>query len=115
MNKAIEQNDNRLILLSADDNVLVARAPIAAGEIVLLNGMQVRVGAALSMGYKLARCDISQGEKVLKYGAPIGSATMNIKPGDLVHLHNLKSDYTATHSLQSARAQHEADETEGRT
>jgi len=36
---------------------------------------------------------IGPGEKVLKYGCPIGSATEPIQPGQHVHTHNLRSDY----------------------
>ena len=49
---------------------------------------------------------IGAGEKVLKYGAPIGSATCAIAAGEHVHLTNLKSDYTQTHSLDQARVAH---------
>lgn len=97
-----DETDDRLILLSPRDNVFVARAPISAGESILINGHVVQVAASLGMGHKMARSAISPGEKVLKYGAPIGSATAWIGRGEHVHLHNLKSDYTATHSLRTA-------------
>lgn len=98
-----KKTDDRLILLSPKDNVFVVRSPIGDGEDILIDGKTVTVSAPLSLGHKLARLAISPGEKVLKYGAPIGSATAQIRPGDHVHLHNLKSDYTATHSLQAAK------------
>lgn len=99
----IEKTDGRLILLSALDNVFVVRAPIDEGETINLSGVMVAMTQALSMGHKLARSNISPGDKVIKYGAPIGSATAQIRPGDHVHLHNLKSDYTATYALQAAK------------
>ena len=40
------------------------------------------------------------GERVIKYGAPIGRASRAIAPGDHVHLQNLVSDYTATYALE---------------
>lgn len=104
-----EKTDDRLILLSPDDNVLVVRAAIDEGEVLQINGDRVTVVQALSMGHKVARSRISVGEKILKYGAPIGSATAEIRPGDHVHLHNLKSDYTATHSLYAAKEKHRTD------
>ena len=51
-------------------------------------------------GHKIALCDISPGEKIIKYGYPIGIATAAIKEGEWVHTHNMKTglsgilDYT---------------------
>ncbi|MBQ2734043.1 MAG: altronate dehydratase [Clostridia bacterium] len=56
-------------------------------------------------GHKYAVRDIAEGENVVKYGMPIGHATADIKKGEHVHTHNLKTnlsgkaDYTFT-SLQ---------------
>ena len=43
-------------------------------------------------GHKYAVCDIAKGEKVIKYGMPIGHATADIKKGEHVHTHNLKTN-----------------------
>jgi hypothetical protein len=94
--------DRRLLLLHADDNVLVVRAPIAAGESVLIGNQSVTLARAMPLGHKLARRAIAVGEKVRKYGAPIGTATIAIAAGEHVHVHNLASDYTASISLQGA-------------
>lgn len=42
-------------------------------------------------GHKVAIKDIKKGEQVIKYGFPIGLATEEIKQGDAVHTHNLKT------------------------
>ncbi len=42
-------------------------------------------------GQKYALCTIKKGEKVIKYGFPIGVATADIEKGNLVHSHNLVS------------------------
>ena len=42
-------------------------------------------------GHKFALCDIKKGDFVIKYGQVIGRATENIKKGEWVHSHNLKS------------------------
>ncbi|MBE6903461.1 MAG: altronate dehydratase [Ruminococcaceae bacterium] len=53
-------------------------------------------------GHKLALTDIKKGEKIIKYGYPIGCATQDIKEGEWVHSHNMKTalgdiiDYTYT-------------------
>ena len=45
----------------------------------------------LENGHKQALEDIKKGEKVIKYGFPIGFASADIKKGEPVHSHNLKS------------------------
>lgn len=92
--------DPRLLSLNADDNVLIVRQTIDAGENVLIDGTSVRVDACIELGHKLARRPIETGEKIIKYGAPIGSATRSIATGEHVHLANLKSDYTPSYSLE---------------
>jgi hypothetical protein len=47
---------------------------------------------------------ISMGEKVYKCGVPIGSATQEIPRGAHIHLHNLKSDYISTYTLDKDHA-----------
>jgi altronate dehydratase len=94
--------DRRLLLLHADDNVLVTRAPIEAGEMIQIGGTDVTIGRAMPLGHKLARCAIAAGEKVRKYGAPIGTATRAIAVGEHVHVHNISGDYTQSISLQGA-------------
>lgn len=92
-------SDPRLLLLNAADNVLVARGPIGAGEQVLVDGHAVCLDGPLHLGHKLARRAIADGEAVVKYGAPIGYATAAILPGAHVHLHNVRSGYTASVAL----------------
>ena len=96
--------DPRLLLLDERDNVLVVVKLIRAGETVAVAGAKVRVARDLPLGHKLARRAIAAGEKVVKYGAPIGSATAPIAVGAHVHVHNVKSDYTPTYHLDDARA-----------
>ncbi len=47
-------------------------------------------------GHKRALYDIDKGSSVIKYGYPIGVATENIKAGNTVHTHNLKTALTGT-------------------
>ena len=102
--KAEEGSDPRLLLLDDRDNVLVVTARIRAGEVVTITGAPVTMPADVPIGHKLARRAIAAGAKIMKYGAPIGSATAPIAPGDLVHVHNVKSDYTPTYHLEDVRA-----------
>jgi hypothetical protein len=97
-------DDPRLLLLAPDDSVLVVRARIRAGEAYAVGGATFVAEADLALGHKVARRAIATGEKVLKYGAPIGRASAPIARGAHVHTHNLASDYTPTHTLDAARA-----------
>ena len=45
------------------------------------------------------------GDKVIKYGAPIGSMTAAADTGDWVHMHNMKSDYIASHTRSTVTEQ----------
>lgn len=98
--------DRRLLLLAPEDNCLVIANPINAGEIVEIDGEPVRVDVAVGIGHKVARREILQGEKMLKYGAVIGHASVHIAIGQHVHTHNLESDYlrmaTPTSSLHGS-------------
>lgn len=42
-------------------------------------------------GHKVAILDIKKGQSIIKYGNPIGYAIEDIKAGDLVHTHNIKT------------------------
>lgn len=96
--------DPRLLLLGPNDDVLVVRQRVRAGETYVVDGCMVVALEDLGLGHKVARHAIPAGGKVMKYGAPIGVATVDIAPGAHVHVHNLRSDYTPTYTLDSARA-----------
>jgi len=85
--------DSRLLLLDETDNVLGVARPIGAGEAFPIDGHYVRLDRPAGIGFKVARQTIPAGQKVLKYGACIGLATQDIDVGQLVHVHNLKSNY----------------------
>ena len=91
------------IRLSPLDNIVVLVRDVQAGDSIAVDGARLAVREPLGLGHKLAVCRIARGEKVLKYGAPIGSASRDIEPGDHVHLHNLQSDYLPTYTLDEAR------------
>ena len=89
-------DDPRLLRLHTADNVLTVIAPLAAGESLVGGGESIETTRAFSLGDKIASRPIAAGEKVMKYGAPIGSATRDIARGEHVHTHNLQSDYLPT-------------------
>ncbi|QHE75585.1 UxaA family hydrolase [Hydrogenophaga sp. PBL-H3] len=76
-----------LIRLHANDNVLVARSPLALGQDLPEFGVRVR--AQVPAGHKIAASRIAQGERVRKYDTVIGVAERDIEAGEYVHTHNL--------------------------
>jgi len=91
-----------VLLLSPRDNVLVCRVALEPGVGFHVEGDHIVVPAAVPAGHKVARLPLAIGDKVIKHGAAIGSITAPVAPGEHVHLHNMKSDYIATHSRETA-------------
>lgn len=58
---------------------------------MLINKLD-NVEVNLSDGHKYALRDIVKGENIIKYGNPIGHATADIKKGEHVHTHNVKTN-----------------------
>jgi altronate hydrolase len=88
-----------LLKLAPQDNVAVALRPLAAGEILELDGMALHVDRPIALGHKLAARAIAVGETIVKYNCPIGEATQAIAAGAYVHTHNVKSSYLPTYVL----------------
>lgn len=91
------------IRLTPLDNIVVLCRSVAAGTTVAMEGMTLTVAAPLDLGHKLAIRPIAAGEKIVKYGVPIGSASRGIAAGEHVHLHNMQSDYLPTYTLDDGR------------
>jgi hypothetical protein len=89
-----------LLLLHPDDNILVARRDISAGERVEVDGESFTMPVSIELGHKLARRALEADTRVLKYGAPIGSMKASVARGEHVHLHNLRSDYLPSTSRE---------------
>lgn len=80
-------SESPAIRLHADDNVMIARHEIGAGETVDAPAITARTD--ISAGHKIATQAIASGEPVLRYGQVIGFASRDIEPGSHVHMHNL--------------------------
>ena len=96
-------NDPRLLQLAPTDNVGVLVKSLAAGETLKVGATLVTMPERIGLGHKIALQGIATGEKIIKYGVPIGSATRAIGRGEHVHLHNIKSDYMPTYTLDDGR------------
>lgn len=96
-------HDPRLILLDPRDNVFVARMRLKAGETVETGSGPAMLDRDIALAHKVARVAIAPGDKIVKYGAPIGVATAAIAAGCHVHVQNMISDYTPTYHLEDER------------
>jgi altronate hydrolase len=84
MSDAIHHN---LVRINPGDNVSVAVKPIQAGTVIAgLTALQ-----SIPQGHKVALMPIARGEKIIKYGYPIGVATRDIPMGQWVHTHNVRT------------------------
>ncbi|NMC19650.1 MAG: UxaA family hydrolase, partial [Thermogutta sp.] len=75
---------------------------IAKGTTLKLDRVRLTAASNLRMGHKVAVRPIAEGEAVVKYGHPIGVATVNIEPGQWVHVHNMRSAYITTRDRRGA-------------
>ena len=79
------------IVISADDNVATALEAIEQGQTIQAGGATVTAADAIPRGHKIALRAIAAGDRVIKYGSPIGTASSDIAAGGHVHTHNLAS------------------------
>lgn len=101
--------DPRLLLLAPDDNCLIAATTLESGTALAIEGETVTLSATIPLGHKVARHALSAGDKVLRYGAPIGHVTSDVARGAHLHTHNLVSDYLPTYTLDAGHAYVEDD------
>lgn len=78
--------------LHRDDNICVAARDLVQGQVIQVDGRSLTLTDSVTLGHKIAVRQIVAGDRVFKYGQPIGVATQAISAGQWVHSHNLKND-----------------------
>ncbi len=53
--------------------------------------IQIKSLNEIKLGHKIALQDLNEGQTIIKYGHDIGKVVKNIKKGDHVHVHNVKT------------------------
>ncbi|MBS1610458.1 MAG: UxaA family hydrolase [Bacteroidetes bacterium] len=91
----------KYIQLHPSDNVLIVIDTIKEGEYIEIDETEIYIKQSVPVGHKIAACTIKPEESIIKYGVPIGLATQPINKGDYVHIHNVKSAYIPTYTLQT--------------
>lgn len=79
------------VKINTNDSVAVALKPLAKGRVLDVEGEQVTLLEEIPQGHKFALKEIPAGEKVYKYGYPIGVAKEKIEKGSWVHIQNIKT------------------------
>ncbi len=95
--------DRRILVLNGGDNVGVACCDLAAGTRMVIGGGEVSLPGAVQLGHKIALAPLAPTDRIIKWGAPIGSALQAVAAGEHVHLHNMKSDYIPTYTFEEGR------------
>ncbi|MDR2110812.1 MAG: altronate dehydratase family protein [Spirochaetaceae bacterium] len=82
-----------LIKIHGKDNVAVALCPLKKGTILdaPAGGPSLTVEDEIPPGHKIALEDMETGDRVIKYGLPIGAASVRIKKGAHIHTHNVRT------------------------
>jgi altronate hydrolase len=80
------------IKIHSQDNVAVALVDQAEGAIVNVDGQDITLLQPVARGHKFAIRAIAKGENVVKYGLPIGHALVDIRPGEHLHSHNMRTN-----------------------
>ncbi len=79
-----------LIFSHPKDNVATARSPIKSGtSLTISKGKRIISKEEIPFAHKIALRGIPRDGAVIKYGERIGRAIREIKPGELVHIHNV--------------------------
>ena len=95
------ENSNKLIRLSESDNVLVVCNNLKKGEVLHYGKLSYSITEDILLGHKIAFKTIKKGEKIIKFNMSIGSATKDIDAGEHIHLHNIKSDFIPTYTIDN--------------
>ena len=83
-----------IVVLAAADNVGIALRDIETNEAARsAGGSWIAAREAIPLGHKIALADIECGQAIVRFGVPVGIATKPIAPGQLVHIHNVRSRY----------------------
>lgn len=78
--------------ISEVDNTIVSLKEFKSGTVLMDNNTKIELIDDIKPGHKIATRDINKGENIIKYGFPIGHAKEEIKKGQWVHTHNIKTN-----------------------
>jgi altronate hydrolase len=77
--------------LHARDDVVIATTALSRGALLETDAAPIVLAQHVAPGHKIAIGTLAVGDPVHRYGQIIGVASAPIRPGDHVHVHNLRS------------------------
>lgn len=80
-----------ILCIDSKDNLVTCLRDVKKGETIDFYGDKIVIKSDIPKFHKLAVADIVKGDFCYKYGEVIGIATVDIKKGDYVHIHNCES------------------------
>ena len=79
------------VQINSADNVIIALRNLEKGNSLEVGDQTILLQSAIERGHKIAIQPIPAGDKIIKYGYPIGYATQAISVGEHVHVQNVKT------------------------
>jgi Altronate dehydratase len=89
-------NDKTFLKINPADSVVVCLQPLKQGTVIETDGTTITVNQDTPAGHKILIQNVKSGENIIKYGYPIGHASQDMKAGDWVNEHNLKTNLGGT-------------------
>lgn len=93
------------VVINSEDVVAVALQDLKKGSVVTTSAGEITLADDITRGHKFALRDIGEGEFIVKYGYPIGTATTPIRKGEHVHSHNVRTNLKGAGSYRYDRTE----------
>lgn len=88
--------EQTFIKINPADSVVVCLQPMSKGDVIEIDGKQIKLNQDTPAGHKVLIEDKAEGEDIIKYGYPIGHARQALEAGDWVNENNLKTNLSGT-------------------
>jgi len=104
--------ETKYLKINPADNVAVAVSNLSAGDIISVNGLDIKLNEDIPAGHKFALKDFDIDNHIIKYGYAIGHAICSIKQGDWVNEKKIKTnlsgllEYTYNPALETLDIAH---------
>ncbi len=84
----------KYLKINPADNVAVAISELKAEEIITIDGVNITITQDIPAGHKIALKDFNEGDKVIKYGYPIGHTRFEVKQGTWMNEKQIQTNLT---------------------